>query len=179
MNKVELLKKVKALAERGVGGEQQNAKELLERLMATYGMTENDIDDTVELHTFAYRDAVEYSLLAQVIYMVTGEDAKHIVGAYSNRPRKSLGADCTEAEADRIEIAYEFYKGILKNELKVFLRAFYVRNSIFPPTSKVAPKEECELTAEEIERQKRALLMSLTMQQHSMNSSLPPPDKNG
>lgn len=178
MNKVELIKKIKALAERGVGGEQQNAKEILDRLMATYEMTESDLDDTVELHTFPYHDSVERSLLAQIIYMVTCEDASCIVGAYSNRPRKSLGATCTEADAELIATAYEFYKDVLEGELKVFLRAFYVRNNIFPPSSKVAPKEESELTPEELERQKRAMIMSMTMDIHSMNSSLPPPDKN-
>ena len=37
------LERVKALAERGVGGEKENAEALLNRLMAKYGISEEDI----------------------------------------------------------------------------------------------------------------------------------------
>ena len=39
------LERVKALAERGVGGEKENAEALLKRLMAKYGISEDDIED--------------------------------------------------------------------------------------------------------------------------------------
>lgn len=42
------LERVKALAERGVGGEKENAEALLNRLMAKYSISEEDIEDTAE-----------------------------------------------------------------------------------------------------------------------------------
>ena len=39
------LERVKALAERGVGGEKENAEALLNRLMAKYGISEEDIEE--------------------------------------------------------------------------------------------------------------------------------------
>ena len=46
------LERVKALAERGVGGEKENAEALLNRLMAKYGILEEDIEDTAERDYF-------------------------------------------------------------------------------------------------------------------------------
>ena len=43
MDKAELLRKVKALAERGVGGEAKNAEEMLARLMEKYGISEDEL----------------------------------------------------------------------------------------------------------------------------------------
>ena len=43
------LERVKALAERGVGGEKENAEALLNRLMAKYGISEEDIDRRARL----------------------------------------------------------------------------------------------------------------------------------
>lgn len=39
-NREEILRKLKALADRGVGGEKVNAEELLKKMMAKYGVTE-------------------------------------------------------------------------------------------------------------------------------------------
>ena len=44
MNKEELLKKIKALAEAGIGGEKKNAQEMLKKLMKKYKIKEKDIE---------------------------------------------------------------------------------------------------------------------------------------
>lgn len=46
-NKTEVLQKLKALAERGVGGEKANAQALLDKLMAKYDIKE-ELDEGVE-----------------------------------------------------------------------------------------------------------------------------------
>ena len=48
------LERVKELAERGVGGEKENAEALLNRLMAKYGISEEDIEDTAERDYFIH-----------------------------------------------------------------------------------------------------------------------------
>ena len=45
MDKAALLKKIRALAERGVGGEADNAEEILRRLMEKYGVSEDELDE--------------------------------------------------------------------------------------------------------------------------------------
>ena len=44
-NKAELLKKIKALADRGVDGERESAQTLLARLMEQYGISETDLEE--------------------------------------------------------------------------------------------------------------------------------------
>lgn len=45
MDKTALLKKVRALAEHGVGGEAENAEKLLARMMKKYGISEEELDE--------------------------------------------------------------------------------------------------------------------------------------
>ena len=45
--KIEMIKKVKALANRGVGGEKEDAAKLLEKLMKKYGIEEADISEDI------------------------------------------------------------------------------------------------------------------------------------
>ena len=104
-NKEELLKKIKALADRGVDGERENAQAILYRLMEQYGISEAEIEeDRRETAWFSYSQETERRLLNQIIYMVTGKSAFGCVGAYTNRKRKKMGADCTAAERmDKLE----------------------------------------------------------------------------
>lgn len=70
------LERVKALAERGVGGEKENAEALLNRLMAKYGISEEDIEDTAErdyfirYHNFG-RENSSYRLPTSILAAVT------------------------------------------------------------------------------------------------------------
>lgn len=55
MDKAALLKKIRALAERGVGGEADNAEEILRRLMEKYGVSEDELDEEERRrHDFEY-----------------------------------------------------------------------------------------------------------------------------
>lgn len=72
-NKAELLKKIKALADRGVDGERESAQTLLARLMEQYGISETEIEEERrETAWFPYSQETERRLLNQIIYMVTG-----------------------------------------------------------------------------------------------------------
>lgn len=73
MNKTDLLKKVKALAERGVGGEATNAAAILERMMKKYGITEAELgEETRERYDFEYHGKEQKKILRQTVYKVTG-----------------------------------------------------------------------------------------------------------
>lgn len=55
MDKTALLKKVRALAEHGVGGEAENAEKLLARMMKKYGISEAELDEETRVrHDFTY-----------------------------------------------------------------------------------------------------------------------------
>lgn len=94
-NKAELLKKIKALADRGVDGERESAQTLLTRLMEQYGISETEIEEERrETAWFPYSQETERRLLNQIIYMVTGAGGFGCVGEYSGRKRKKMGTEC-------------------------------------------------------------------------------------
>lgn len=113
MDKTALLKKVRALAEHGVGGETENAEKLLARMMKKYGISEEELDEETRVrHDFTYHGGEEKKILRQVVYKVTGGYAYELVYTASGRKvRTQLGADCTPAE--KVEIEYLSFSKLL------------------------------------------------------------------
>lgn len=156
-NKEDLLKKIKALAERGVGGEKDSAEKLLSQLMEKYGITEESIsEDTVECEWFRYKDNLQRRLLNQIIYMVLGN-----VDTYKRKGgrHKLVGAYCTTYQRIEIEANYEFFKNALEKEMKTFFSAFCSKNRLFPPE-----EMERESTPEDEISELEALKISMMME---------------
>lgn len=143
MNKTTLLKKIKALAERGVDGEAENAEALLARLMEKYGISEKELDeDTRKRHDFEYHGKEQRKILRQVVYKVTGGSAYDLVYRASGRKvRTQLGADCTPAEKVEIEYLFDFYKRLWEREKEAFLSAYIQKHKIFAIRTDIAPQE--------------------------------------
>ncbi len=145
------IKRVQALAERGVDGEKDSAAALLETLMTRYNITEEDISaEREELAWFRYKTELERRLLLQVIYSITGKCAAGCVGTRSGRHWKQVGTECTAAERLEIEISFEFFNAAMKSELERFYTAFVNKSRIFPPPDKAgfAPPPD-EMSKEE------------------------------
>ena len=170
---LEKIKKIKALADRGVGGEKTTAQATLERLMQEHGITEADLEvERVETVFFPYHDELERRILIQVIFSVTGKSAFGCVGAVSGRKRKKYGTDCTAAQRLEIEFNHKFFYEAAKKEFEVFLYAFYMKNRIFPPDG-IAPEQETkELTKEELEEILRAEQMAATMEKYTPRKAI-------
>lgn len=128
---IELLKKLKALAERGVDGEQVTAKAILERLMTKYGVADEDLsDDKLEDHDFRFHTPQERKLLAQVMYKVA-KDRRTYHYTRGKGCQTTAGITCTKAEALQIQIEYEFYLELWQEDLQLFLEAFIQKHEIF------------------------------------------------
>lgn len=75
------LKKLLALAERGCGGEAENARRPLEEHLRKYGMTLEDIcENNISRRTFKYRNKEERTIIIQVSYRFLVARAKHLMG---------------------------------------------------------------------------------------------------
>ena len=137
------LERVKALAERGVGGEKENAEALLNRLMAKYGISEEDIEDTAERDYFIrYHNFWERKLIVQIAYKHLGNGhCCGTVGTQSGRPHKKICVTCTPAQYIEIETDFEFYKAAWEEELAIFYSAFISKNDIFPPPELASPSD--------------------------------------
>lgn len=166
----EKLKKIKALADRGVGGEKETAMRMYEELKARYEIEDEEIMlDTVSLHWFGYNGELEEDLLTQIFYKVTGSASYHVyTGKYKRR--KKRGCDCTEIEAAEIKLLFRFYKEELKRELKTFMIAFRSGNNLYPDETARCYTEsdnipERERTAEEKKRtEKGGILQNVSGQ---------------
>ena len=83
-----LLQKLKALAERGVGGEKEGAERKLKQLMAKYGVDRLELEeDQVSRYEIKYRGEFEKRLLSQIVYRPRN-DTKVISLWNAQRPRR-------------------------------------------------------------------------------------------
>lgn len=91
---IELAKKLKALSERGEGGEKLNADRMLRDLMEKHGISLSDIEDeSTEMRLFHFK-AKQHKIFIQVAAMVIGKDVQF----FSCRgKRNALFIDCTIA----------------------------------------------------------------------------------
>lgn len=154
MDKAALLKKIKALAERGVDGERENAEALLSELMKKYNISEDELsEDTRKRHDFEFHGKEQKKLLRQVVFKVTGGYAYELVYSGSGRKvRTQLGAECTPAEKVEIEFLFDFYTNLWDREREAFLSAFIQKHQIFSiredaPTRELSYEEVAKMRA--------------------------------
>ena len=70
---INLAKKLKALADRGIGGEQTNALDMLERFMRKHSLTFDDLsEENREQRRFRFKNRFHKQILIQSIVMVMG-----------------------------------------------------------------------------------------------------------
>lgn len=166
----ELMLKLRALAERGVGGEKDAAAQKLALLMAKYGLEEADLNDNLEEeHDFHYKTEFEKDLLRQLFYKIVPDFAsKTYVYQYGKGSRTTYGITCTKAQAIQIGIEYDFYRDLWKEEQEFLFRCFIQKHAIFNPN----PKEAKPSTLSD-EEMLRMMQMMQGMQDKSLTAQLP------
>ena len=105
--KKQLLNKLKALAERGVGGEKETAQRKLQELMEKYEIDENDLsDDKKEKYQFKYKNEFEKKLIKQIAYRTFKKEWSERMYTYSRgRGKRSIMLiECTKAEEIQLRI---------------------------------------------------------------------------
>lgn len=160
--KVELMKKLQRLAERGVGGEKEGAQKKLQQLMKKYDIEESDLsDDKLEDHEWKYHNDFELRLLKQTIYKVLGKDGLNQTYHYrSGKGKKTIqGVQCTKAQAIQIGIEYEFYCETWKEEHDFFFKCFVQKHKNFPTKEEmiIRPQDDVEMSDEDAMRMQMAM----------------------
>lgn len=146
----QLIKKLQALAERGVGGEKETAERKLQQLLEKNGIYSLDEleEDKAEYFLFGYNGKHEIKLLKQCMYKVLG--AKEKKEYYKTRgKRQKIGIYCTMAQKIEIELEFEFYRNVFYEELPSFTAAFIQAQGIFPPDAPRSRKSIYEYSEEE------------------------------
>lgn len=165
----ELLKKLQALAERGVGGEKETAERKLKQLIKKYGIEEAELsEDKIMDFDFKYHSKWEQKLLRQLFYRMFGLEyrEKTYVYRYGKGSKSIYGIARTQAEGLQLQVEYDFYKALWEEELDLFQQAFIQKHRIFDPNG---GSDDTELTPEEIERILRMQQMMNGMQDKSLN----------
>jgi len=116
----ERIKKLYALALRGVGGEKEQAKALLDKMLQKYALSLDDLDEEkVNRYILEYHGKEQEKLLIQTIYKVTGshEEIYDLRDKRSGRAcRTKLAAYCTEAQKAEIVFLFDFYCRLWEKE---------------------------------------------------------------
>jgi hypothetical protein len=166
--KKELLKKLQALAERGVGGEKETAERKLRELMKKYGIDEiNFSEDKLEEFEFKYSNPQEEQLIRQLFFKMFGQDWRSKSYTYRcGKGSKSIrGIECTKAEGVQLQIEYEFYKQLWQEEMKLFWNAFIQKHRIFSMRPEDTKGSDKPLSPEE-----RAEVMRMSMMMDAMQN---------
>ena len=159
MDKKEILHKLKALADRGVNGEKENAEKLLNKLMKKYNISEEDLEQEYTKDVFiALRNDAERRICSQILYAY-----------FDERPLWKRRGDRTKyfvelTPAQEIEFKYilSTYINAFYKEQEILLHAFVQKNQIFPKNGPVL--DESKLTLEEREKRLKAQLMMQGME---------------
>lgn len=164
-----LLRKLKALAERGVGGEKEGAERKLKQLMAKYGVDQLELEeDRVSRYEIKYRGAFEQRLLSQIIYRARNDKEGQYFHRHGPGSKSILIVECTKAQEIQIRIEFEFYRDLLKEEQEILFEAFIQKHRIFGDSE----AEEEIPTLEEMERLERMWAMMAGLQEKSFTPLL-------
>lgn len=163
---LELAKKLKALADRGIGGERDNAKEQLEKLMNKYGITPEDLEQEEQKDYFFKVPDNEKWYARKILLQVCGTTCRDIkiYGEFTKKMIKehflpgNYMVTCTPLEYVEILAKWDFYKKAFLKELPVFFRAFFTANQLLAEPTESEKNEE--MTEEEYKEHLRANRMA-------------------
>ena len=115
---IQRMKKILALARRGVGGEKVTAEGMLAKLLAKYGMTVADLESDAGLaqrREFKYSTEFDRKLLSQIVASVLGTRS---LTSWRRRGKRQVGFDLTALQFAEIDVRYNAYRGALRKELE-------------------------------------------------------------
>ena len=136
MNKLELIKKLKALAndERGNEEERKSAEKRVQELMKKYKIKDEEINEIIMKDRYIeFVNEWESKLIHQIAYkMFDDRPIRCYVNTRSKWRRHHLIIEMTDVEFIEFQYMYEIYKRDLHNQMELFYHAFVQKNMIFP-----------------------------------------------
>lgn len=160
------LSKIKALADRGEGGEKENARQMFEQLLASNGYTIQDFEAECDVLT-SYElivkkdDVTMFRLFVQIVHSMGLGWYGYTHHLRGDRKHTQI-VKGTAAQIEDFKLKWEVYTEALKEELEATVLAFYYANNIFPPkkdSPDVVQKKPSEMSAAEKKAIKRMMDM--------------------
>lgn len=154
MNKhIELAKKLKALADKGVGGEKVNAEKMLNDLLKKHNITIEDVEGEKTENYFFKVKPEDSNLFIQIVKRV-----RYDLKVYGEVPAKKIKelhlkgnyfTTCTAFEFIEIRTMFDHYTELYKKELDIFFGAFLTANDLLAKPPKSEQLTIRDLTPEE------------------------------
>ncbi|MVN88318.1 hypothetical protein GO986_16350 [Deinococcus sp. HMF7620] len=145
------LQKLKALAERGVGGEKRAAQAQYDRLLAEFGLTQQDVFPQPRVYdTYSIKNQHEETLLVQLWAMVTQTSG---VANYRKESGRALWFEATAEQHVQLKAEFARHRKGLAKHLEEATRAYCLAHELAGPPS----GRPSAMTAEEVARLHRAM----------------------
>lgn len=137
---MEKLRKIKALADKGVGGEVIAAQEALNRLLKEHGLTLEDISDEQRKdYEFKYSNEREMALMMQILVHLFGSKSHVYKTGVFNKKAKIVFLEMTRLEYIDMKNMWDYYrrewKKYLEKGLKEMLSAYVLKFNLYDITS--------------------------------------------
>lgn len=167
---IELAKKLRELANRGEGGEKENAASQLERLIDKYKINLDELDvDKKEWRAFkCNKDQKKF--LCQIVSNTIPDWNNTLMQAYKgSRKINEIEFECTLSQWIEINEKFSFYWVKLKEEEEILYNAFIQKNKLFRHKANTTKHigQEPEMSEKEKERLRRMWLMMDGIQHHT------------
>jgi len=166
-----ILVKIKALADRGVGGEAENAKRFFDDILQQNGFTIRDFESFGQTESRFSRMVIPMSYEDMLFTQV----AAHLeLSVYELRKERKSSKGYTQIvrgkaeQIARFEMLYNIYVDAMKEEMEVTYTAFIARNRIYAPRKEGVPLDDREMTA--IER--KAVMRAMDMEKVNVQKRL-------
>lgn len=147
-NIIDLAKKLKALADRGIGGEKLNAERMLQNLMRKHNISLEEIEGEIRDFVSFILKPEQRKLFAQVASMVVPN-----TDLYGRKvSRNKLFLYLTKCEYIELKATFDFFWKAYKQESDLFYTAFIHQNHIFRTDETIEEAVEHSLTPEEVKK---------------------------
>jgi hypothetical protein len=155
------LKKLKALAERGCGGEKENAQRLLERLCAANGIDLGLLNNEEKKSCYTFnigRNRVFLTLFTQCYCKVTDSSKM----SYRQESRSEISLELTQVDYAELKGLYEWHKANFEKELedikKTIIHAYCQKHRLYPGSPSETSNDK-PLTEEDLEMLRKVMKM--------------------
>ena len=175
---IELAKKLKALADKGIGGEKINAEKMLNDLLKKHNLTIEEIEgEKKQDYYFNVAEKRYWNLLYQII-----KNVNYKIRCFGEIPKTKIRQhkldgnyliECTTCEYVEIEAKFDFYSKLFKSELDTFFSAFIEANDL--GVDDPSPENKKPLTKEEYSKLLRIQEMALKIKKGDFHKQLVAP----
>lgn len=166
--------KIKALAERGVDGEQAAAQAMLENILARHNLTLADIEDEKPARNWVeveFSGKHERALMGQVIRKVR-QHAGDLQIKQRKGARSRFFVELSPAEHVEVEFVFELMRKALADEFEKTLHAFIHRNRLYGPSADCDDEDRKQKSPEEMARLRQIAAMSEAMNPVNVNKAI-------